>query len=531
MLTDASAKPFKAPDWALLGLLGLATLLSCAYQRAAFPFWSDEAYTVLAVRARDLTELLALNLRNEETPPLYFALLRLWALAWGDSSEATLRLFSAVCLAATVPLAGWLGARLWSRQVGLVGALLLAVNPFARYYGQEARAYTLAMFFIGVLLLGAYSYARKPGPRAWAVYILGGIAALYTHYFAAFVLAGAGGAVGLALLIGALGARTRAGWGALIGWIAAQAIILLGLVPWIPGISYQFLVRAQGPEERSGALQFVLSLIALGSALPDGSSLAVVLLVIVALALAIALVIVAASGTLEQRLFVFGIIGLPALCVVVMLQNESQFSARYIIFSLAGYVLLLAAGLTRRWRWQSLTRMLLAVLVALSAAYALNMAPDSRRRGGWDAIARTVEQHARENDAVFFAPPYTRASFEVQYTGKPLALYGVDSFAQYYYERGRSLSQPIDSDALQAELRQGRRIWIAWDRTYVDELPRLVNVRAQEYVFGSTTLVLVTPMAGAGLANAPGAAQARGCTGISPASLQPSAREASVCAK
>ncbi|HEX9440067.1 MAG TPA: hypothetical protein VF909_10305, partial [Roseiflexaceae bacterium] len=75
---------------ALLGVLALATLISCAYRRAAFPFWSDEAYTVLAVRARDWTELLIVNLRNEETPPLYFALLRLWALAWGDSSEATL---------------------------------------------------------------------------------------------------------------------------------------------------------------------------------------------------------------------------------------------------------------------------------------------------------------------------------------------------------------------------------------------------------------------------------------------------------
>src|SRR3954470_16792493 len=173
MIQNTLAKRFTLPDPLMLGLLAVTTLLSCAYQRAAFPFWSDEAYTVLAVRARDWAELLTLNLRNEETPPLYFALLRLWALAWGDSSESTLRLFSAVCLAATVPLVGLLGARLWNRQVGLVGALLLAVNPFARYYGQEARAYTLAMLFIGIFMLGAYGYARRPGPRLWAAYILG----------------------------------------------------------------------------------------------------------------------------------------------------------------------------------------------------------------------------------------------------------------------------------------------------------------------------------------------------------------------
>jgi 4-amino-4-deoxy-L-arabinose transferase-like glycosyltransferase len=493
MIHNILAKRFNLPDPMLLGLLALATLLSCAYQRAAFPFWSDEAYTVLAVRARDWTELLTLNLRNEETPPLYFALLRLWALAWGDSSESTLRLFSAVCLAATVPLVGLLGARLWNRQVGLAGALLLAVNPFARYYGQEARAYTLAMLFIGIFMLGAYGYALQPGPRPWAAYILGGIAALYTHYFAAFVLAGVGAVVGLAFLLDALRTRTRASWAALGSWALAQALILLALSAWIPGISYQFMTRAQGPEERSGPLQFVVSLIALGSALPDGSSLALVLVLIVALALAIALTIIVVRGTLEQRLFILGAIALPVVCVVLMLQNESQFSARYIIFSLTGYVLLLAAGLLQPWRWQGLTRTLLVLLVGLSAAYALSISRDSRRRGGWDAMARTVEQQSHMTDAVFFAPPYTRASFEIQYHGQPLPMFGVDSFAQYYYERGRQLSLPIDADALQTQLGQGRRAWIVWDRTYVRDLPVLENVQSREYVFGSTTLVLVTP--------------------------------------
>jgi uncharacterized membrane protein len=520
----------RLPDIALLGLLALATLISCAYRHAAFPFWSDEAYTVLAVRARDWTELLMLNLRNEETPPLYFALLRLWALAWGDSSESTLRLFSAICLAATVPLVGRLGMRLWNRQVGIIGALLLAVNPFARYYGQEARAYTLAMLFIGVLLLGAYSYARRPGPRPWAAYILGGIAALYTHYFAAFVLAGVGGAIGLGLLVAALRTRARAGWVALAGWVLAQAIILLALVPWLPGITYQFVVRARGPEERSGALQFVLSLIALGSALPDGSTLAVLLLVIVALALALALTIVVARGTLEQRLFVAGTIGLPALGVVLMLRGESQFSARYIIFSMAGYVLLLAAGLMRPWRWQALTRTLLALLVALSAAYALSIAPDSRRRGGWDAMARTIEQQGRETDAIFFAPPYTRASFEVQYAGRPLPLFGVDTFAQYYHERGRSLSLPIDDQALQAQIGQGRRAWIVWDRTYIRDLPPLDNVQSQEFVFGSTTLVLVTPSASAASAGGD-QTLALGCGSASSVPDLAQAQETIVCEK
>ena len=59
--------------------LAVITLLWTAHQRDAFPFWPDEAYSVLQVRAKDLHELVRINLRTEETPPLYFVVLRLWA--------------------------------------------------------------------------------------------------------------------------------------------------------------------------------------------------------------------------------------------------------------------------------------------------------------------------------------------------------------------------------------------------------------------------------------------------------------------
>src|SRR5262245_6976157 len=161
--TNERPERLRVPAPLIFGLLGLATLLVGAYGRAAFPFWPDEAYTVLAVRARSWTELLLTNVRNEETPPLYFALLRLWALTWGDSREPALRLFSALCLAATIPLVGWLNWRIWSRKVGIISALLLAVNPFSRYYGQETRAYAMALLLATLVLLAAHCYLRRPG--------------------------------------------------------------------------------------------------------------------------------------------------------------------------------------------------------------------------------------------------------------------------------------------------------------------------------------------------------------------------------
>lgn len=483
-------------DPALLLLLGAATLFSCALGRAAFPFWADEAYTVMAVRARDWGELLLINLRNEETPPLYFALLRLWAWAWGDASEATLRLFSALCLAATVVLTGWLGIRLWGREVGLLGALLLAVNPFARYYGQEARAYTAAMLFATLLFLAAHYYVRRPGPRSWAVYVLAGAAAFYTNYFGAFMLVGAGLVAGLLLLLETRRTRTREAWLALGGIVAAQIVIVALMLPWLPAVQYQVVTGAAtaAPEGRNIWVQYLLSLLVLGAAPPDGSVLWTTLLVLIFLALPPALVLMLRAGTLEQRLFAVGLVFLPTLCVMLVFNGDGQFMPRYLLLSQPGYVLLLAAGLWPVWRGQALTRTLLAGIVLCSAIFAFTMAPNPRRQGGWDVMARQVAEQATINDAVFFAPPWAQAPFVVQYTGRPLPLYGARSFVEYYYEQGNPFVETaFERAALDAQLQAGRRAWIVWDRIYGARPPVPDGSRIDEWRYGTTTLVLVSP--------------------------------------
>lgn len=167
--------------------LSVLTLTWAAVGLADSPFWNDEAYTVLQVRAHDWAEFLRLNLGNEETPPLYYALLRLWAMLWGDSSEVTLRFFSACCYAATVPVVGWLGAQMRGRAAGIWAALLVAVSPLAHTQAQQARAYALALLLMSLLLAAAYRYKQHSDWRSWFCYVLVGGALLYTSYFSSWV--------------------------------------------------------------------------------------------------------------------------------------------------------------------------------------------------------------------------------------------------------------------------------------------------------------------------------------------------------
>lgn len=469
-----------------LSLLALFTLLLNVHGSDQFPFWSDEAYTTLAVRAHTWSDFLQVNLRNEETPPLYFALLRLWSAAWGDSREGTLRLFSALCLAAAIPVVGWLGQQLWDRQVGLLGALLLAANPFAHYYGQEARAYTLTLLLAALLFVATIRYIRRPSSTRWSIYVLTGILALYTNYFAVFALSGTG-------ILGLVLARQRRA--TLYSWIFAHLVIALAWLLWLPSLRYQMAVSTStlAPEGRSAWQQYLLALLVLGGSFPDSSALGSTLIVLIAATLPLALLRVLRSTHIEQRLFALATIVVPMIGVVLLFAGDGQFSPRYMVICLPAYVLILAAGLASPWRWAHISRTLLAIIVVLSAFYSLRHEQNPRREGGWDQIARIVEAEALPGDAVFFAPPWSQAAFTVQYQGMPPPLFGAEDFAGYYFERGNSFGQDIDLAELETHLDRGQRAWIVWDRIYAHRPLLPPGIVVEEQQLGSTTLLRVIP--------------------------------------
>ncbi len=167
------------------------------------PLWWDEGYSIFFA-TRDFATMLE-RTAVDIHPPLYYALLQLWMIVAGKSDIAA-RLLSAVIAVATIPLLyalarelrpplsktgeGWGGGH----RVAFLAALLLALSPFHIYYSQEVRMYGL------VTLLGlasVYLFARvlqmPAGTRASTLiagaYILVTTAALYTQYYAAFIVA------------------------------------------------------------------------------------------------------------------------------------------------------------------------------------------------------------------------------------------------------------------------------------------------------------------------------------------------------
>lgn len=156
------------------------------------PLWWDEGYSVFFA-TRDLATMLE-RTAIDIHPPLYYALMQVWILITGKTDTA-LRMMSVLIGIATLPLIYLLALKLFKRtRIAFITALLLAISPLHIYYSQELRMYGLVTFLtlLSTLLLAQLLTMPVGKPKtAFVVLMYIGVstAALYTQYYAAFVIA------------------------------------------------------------------------------------------------------------------------------------------------------------------------------------------------------------------------------------------------------------------------------------------------------------------------------------------------------
>ncbi|MGQ9599813.1 MAG: glycosyltransferase family 39 protein [Anaerolineae bacterium] len=218
----------RAEGLLLGGIVALAGLLRIlGLGRMGFEI--DEAYSV-RLASLGIVDIVRGTAAGQH-PPLYYLLLHLWMQAAGQSLFAV-RLASALVGWLTVPLLYLIGRR-FGPQAGLLAAGLLAISPAHIWYSQIARMYALLVLLGTVSTWLAWRWWTDGEARSRKRLLLyAGItlAALYTHYFALFLIALHNLAgLGLALF------QNRPRWRRLAGqWLAIQALIVIGFLPWLP---------------------------------------------------------------------------------------------------------------------------------------------------------------------------------------------------------------------------------------------------------------------------------------------------------
>ena len=127
---------------------------------------------------------------TESTPPLFYLLTWAWVHLIGSDGAAAMRTVSALALVAAVPVAYGALRRLVGWEAALATAALLAVSPLLSWYAVDARAYGL-LVLVGLLSVWAASAAiERPDARRLALWALAAAAALWTHWFAGFLVLG-----------------------------------------------------------------------------------------------------------------------------------------------------------------------------------------------------------------------------------------------------------------------------------------------------------------------------------------------------
>lgn len=177
----------------------------------------DEAVTVGRVLHASFFDTLAAIPRSESTPPLYYVLAWAWSKPFG-TGEVWMRSLSALAGTASIAVV-YLGAAALPlpRRAGLVAAAAVAVSPVMVWFSQDARAYALVVLLTALAFL-FFARARRSGSRRdLALWALFSALAIWTHYFAGFVVA----PEAVLLLLG----RNRRG--ALLGVLALVAAAAL----------------------------------------------------------------------------------------------------------------------------------------------------------------------------------------------------------------------------------------------------------------------------------------------------------------
>lgn len=400
--------------WALRGI-GLALLAAALglrlYRLEAQSLWYDEGASARLSEGplRRILEGAAQDIH----PPLYYLLLHAWMGAAGRSVFA-MRALSAMGGVLLVAAIGALAGRWFGRQAGLWAMALMAVHPFAVYYAQEVRMYTLLGLWAALHTLFWWTWLRRPRPRVALALLLTGLAGWYTHYVfpavpAAHFLVTAGG----------VGRRRRLR--RLLRWLGLQAWIGLLFLPWAP-VAIEQLRRwpAPAPAPIPQALWTILRTLGAGLTLPPEvpSGLFFLPWAVVGLAWL----------RLQDRREALGaalLLLISPIALVLARGGYREPNLKFFMASLPAFAALWAGGMTALGRGARIGPLGMALGVALTAfplsisLRALYMDPRFAR-DDYRGLARSLAALIRPDDGILLYAPGQADVFGYYWPDAPL---------------------------------------------------------------------------------------------------------------
>ena len=333
---------------AVLVLLICGGLALRLYRINAVPLRGDEAFTVIHWMREPFSQTLAEVATTDPQPPLAYLTYRVYALLVG-SDEYRVRFLPALLNTLGIPALYVLGKRVGGRRLGLLAALLYALNPNEIWHAQDARNYAIWAALSPLALWSALRAFDRRQPIDWVVYATAAIVTLYFYYLELFVVF----VLNVYVLI--VYRRHRS---LLRQWFVSQVAIGLALVPWYLYVLQQLLAGSTYGGTASGFdpilwfTDFIPTVVFGGVAAQQLQQLSPYLMWgLIALLIAGLFVGWRVLWSRKGReAFFLGLLGtVPLLLIAIVSLKLSVFVPRYVLSMTPVYLLLFAVLLL--WLW------------------------------------------------------------------------------------------------------------------------------------------------------------------------------------
>ncbi len=431
----------------LLAIISIAFALRL-YRLGVPSFWWDEIGQVIAVKD-SLIKTLNNAQRHHGAAPLDYLIT--FVVVRVNQTDFALRLPAVVWGVLSVYWLFRIGKLIYSYEIAVIAAFLLAINPFHIRYSQELRFYSL---FILLMLISSEVAWRSYYTRAkkgWIIYAILATLMLYTHYFGAFVITIHGIGILLACIREKRMFRRKSCFKEGVGYFVLSAGT--AGVLFLPWFFYDALNETGLRDATVPSFELDIFLNTLYS---FSGNIEYYWFIWLILAI-IGIFVTYSRYKVLGILFAVWLI-VPIFLIVWLDQINSYFyHPRQYIFVLPLYLLLVATGITEisrrlgdrleRYSGKSISRqgvafILVVPLVVLTLFPLRNYYLYQDRRENWKEMVEIVRNNIQEEDAILYAE------------NAPMVTY-------YLTPSLRARTQEIETvEQLEAIYDSGRPIWL-----------------------------------------------------------------------
>jgi uncharacterized membrane protein len=443
--------------------------------------WIDEAYSI-TLAGHSMLDILK-GTAADQHPPLYYLLLKVWMLFGSGITYA--RFLSVIIGVINVGQILHFGNRTAGITIGLLAGLLVAISPMHVWYSQEIRMYILLVTLTTASTAALWWALKGNRPLRWISYIIFSILALYTHYFAVFILL----AHGIFMSIWVI---KRDGFRDLWFWIGSMAATGLLFLPWLPvainQARFHTMTWVDSPTIsiiRDTLLRLIFGIAMMS--LPDILRWGVFIVVVAVLFWSIVANLRKSHPNINSFFYVliWGFIPFIIISIIAMIYPVYQFKQYLLVLP---PILLLTA-----WITQDLPRKLgiISILIlVLAASVSLAYQQVILTKDDWRGSANFIESNVLPGDVIFGNPAASSLAISL-YTDVPLIFAGIpDNYDIITGGWDGEMLTRVSANQFLRELNQDyQRLWLVeffpefWDenRTIENWLGQNAQIQDDQY--------------------------------------------------